>query len=61
MLAVFDKPLSSGERVQVLLELLGRWSRVKIDASELAAAPFTAQSAQSRRPRRTRGRGRIIK
>ena len=35
MLAVFDKPITPSERVQILFHVLGRASRVQIDISDL--------------------------
>jgi transcriptional antiterminator RfaH len=64
MLATVDRPLSSGERVQVLLYVLGRLNRVQIDKQVLELVPAhegeLAKKRLPRRPRRTRGRGRYI-
>ncbi len=60
MLAVFDKPISPNERVQILLQLLGRASRVQIDISDLEKSPSDASEHSPQKPRRTRGRGRRI-
>jgi transcriptional antiterminator RfaH len=62
MVAIFEGPTTPQERVQVLLEMLGRLSRMEINASDLAPAPPEAEPPQLRkRPRRTRGGGRFIR
>lgn len=59
MLAIFEGPTTPGQRVQVLLEILGA-SRVQVDVADLEKASETAENAVAKRPRRTRGRGRRI-
>lgn len=59
MLAVFDKHMSANERVQVLLTMLGRTSRVQVDVQSLEKVS-AARAKSRKRPRRTRGRGRHI-
>ncbi|PID86754.1 MAG: hypothetical protein CSB13_02765 [Chloroflexi bacterium] len=65
MQAIFERPTSSRERVQVLLDFLGRVNRVKLDIDDLEVVSKEKSSYSSRtahkRPRRTRGRGRRIK
>jgi len=61
MLAVFDKPVTPGERVQILLRILGHASRVRIDMSDIEKSPSAASEHLNKRPRRTRGRGRHIR
>jgi len=60
MLAVFDGPTTAGQRVQVLLNILGHASRVQLEADQLTKAPAQATAPAPKRPRRTRGRGRRI-
>lgn len=59
-LAVFDGPVDSGKRVEILLELLGRLTRAQIDVTHLKKTPQDRESTVAKRPRRTRGRGRRI-
>lgn len=61
MLAVFDGPTTSSQRVQVLLTILGSVKKVKIDALNLEKTPPGTQVPIPKKPRRTRGRGRYIK
>jgi len=64
MLAVFEKPTTPAERVQVLLTFLGQASRTWIPVTDLEKAPPGAEAPTPKppkRPRRTRGRGRRIK
>jgi transcription elongation factor/antiterminator RfaH len=62
MLAIFEGPTSSGERVKVLLEILGRPSRVRLAAADLEKAEAGAAGISTpKRPRRTRGQGRWIR
>jgi transcription elongation factor/antiterminator RfaH len=62
MVAIFEGPTSSGKRVEVLLEILGRPSRVQIAAADLEKADAgAAEISNSKRPRRTRGQGRRIR
>lgn len=61
MLAVFDKPLTSGERVQVLLDILGQSNRVQVSPRDLERVSGGTEQPLTKRPRRTRGRGRRIK
>jgi transcriptional antiterminator RfaH len=60
LLAIFDRPSTPGERVEVLLTFLGQVSRASVAAVDLERAPAEAQVPQPRPPRRTRGRGRRI-
>lgn len=61
MLAIFDGPTRPNQRVQVLLAILGRASRVRIDAAELEKVPSTVETPPLSRLRRTRGRGRRVR
>ena len=61
LLAIFEQPTSSAERVQVLLGLLGQASRAQVAESDLEQAQAGARLPAVRRPRRTRGRGRLIR
>lgn len=60
MLARFDSPTSPAERVQVLLEMLGRFCRVKVAVTDLEKAEPIPAPILPKRPRRSRGRGRPI-
>jgi len=63
MMAIFDQSTSSADRVRVLLEILGRASRVEVDPADLKKVtpdPDEPAAAPQKRPRRTRGRGRPI-
>lgn len=61
MLALFNEPTTSAERVQVLLNILGQACRVKLDIASLEKAEGQiSPSTPPKRPRRTRGRGRWI-
>ena len=63
MLAIFDRPTSSYEWVQVLLHILGQASRVRLAVTDLERASVKAEmpAPPIKRPRRSRGRGRHIK
>jgi transcriptional antiterminator RfaH len=64
MLAVFEKPTTPTERVQILLAFLGQASRMQIPVTDLEKVPPGVEAsppAPPSRPRRTRGRGRHIK
>ena len=62
MVAIFERPTSSAERVQVLLDILGRASRTEVATTDLQkASPQAAERLRPRRPRRSRGRGRPIR
>ena len=60
MLAIFEGPTNPATRVQVLLSTLNRAMRVRIEANNLEKAPIDAVGPTTKRPRRTRGRGRYI-
>lgn len=61
MLALFNGPMSSAERVQVLLNILGQACRVKVDVAALEKTESQMPpSVPFKRPRRTRGHGRQI-
>lgn len=55
LVAIFDRSLTPKGRVQVLLTILGRASRVHLPADSLEKI-----TPKPKRPRRTRGRGRRI-
>ncbi len=56
--AVFLRPMQSSERVKVLIEFLGQLREAELHVSALEKA---GPSPSTKRPRRTRGRGRPIK
>lgn len=63
MLAIFEGPTTANQRVQVLLKVLGG-SRMQVEVANLEkASPETNTNGKppTKRPRRTRGRGRRIK
>lgn len=59
MLAIFEGPTTPSRRVQVLLSILGRTSRVHVELASLKKVWDRIEPNISR-PRRTRGRGRRI-
>lgn len=61
MVAIFDGSVQASERVRVLLTVLGRVSRLEIEAARLEKAPAGAGPPPPHPPRRTRGRGRPIR
>jgi transcriptional antiterminator RfaH len=62
MMAIFEGPTTPSMRVQVLLKAMGRATRVRLDAADLEAVSGTAPAAEAgNRPRRSRGRGRLIR
>lgn len=61
VLAIFDGPMKPSQRVQVLLTILGRVSRMQVDVADLEKASSDNSMPAPKRPRRTRGRGRRIK
>jgi transcription antitermination factor NusG len=64
MLAVFERPTTPAERVQVLLTFLGEASRAWVPVTDLEKATSEANGSVPKtpqRPRRTRGSGRRIK
>jgi transcription elongation factor/antiterminator RfaH len=60
MLAIFEGPTTPRERVQVLLAILGRTSRVQVALTDLEMVHHRIE-ASTPRLRRTRGQGRRIK
>ena len=60
MLAIFEGPTQPGQRVQVLLAILGHLSRVQLDPADLTKVSTQAGPPLPERPRRSRGRGRPI-
>ena len=61
MIAIFDGSTSPSERVQILLSILGGVTRVQVEVNQLEKASSQVISPNLRPPRRTRGRGRVIK
>jgi transcriptional antiterminator RfaH len=61
MIAIFDRPTSPSERVQVLLGILGGVTRVQVETDNLEEASAPAEISKPKRPRRTRGQGRFIR
>lgn len=62
MVAIFDRPSKPGERVQVLLNILGHASRVEIDVADLEKSSVNSNVLPSiKPPRRTQGHKRQIK
>jgi transcriptional antiterminator RfaH len=63
MLAVFERPTTPSERVQVLLTFLGHANRAWIPVTDLEKVTSEANgpASESSERRRTRGRGRRIK
>lgn len=60
--AVFDSDITPAKRVQILLQILGHANRVTINVDDLEKLDSPAKSEPtSKRPRRSRGRGRPIK
>ena len=59
--AIFEGPTTARERVQVLLNIFGRVSRMKVDVTKLKKADQGTKASKPKRPRRTRGRGRYLK
>ena len=60
MLAVFERSCTPGKRVEILLEALDRFYKLKIAPDKLEKVPDSVQMGK-KRPRRTRGRGRPIR
>jgi transcriptional antiterminator NusG len=60
MVAIFNGPSTPGKRVQVLLKVLGQLNRVWLDAQHIEKLPLSEQATDSKRRRRTRGRGRPV-
>lgn len=62
MLAIFEGPISASERVTVLMDFLGRLSRIRVDLDSLEPADSPGdQKPRAKLRRRTRGRGRPIR
>jgi transcriptional antiterminator RfaH len=60
MLAIFEGPTTPAMRVRVLLDILGQASRTQISMADIEKVPTPAEARTTKRPRRTRGRGRRI-
>ena len=60
MLALFEGPVRPNQRVQVLLRALDRSMRLSLSLSEIEPVEADTTQLRSKRPRRTRGRGRRI-
>ena len=61
MVALFEGPTTSSQRVRVLLNILGHANRVEIEVFDLEKVSSNPEPAKPLYPRRTRGRGRPIK
>ena len=61
MVAIFEKETSPEGRVQVLLNALNRSVRLSLTGSDLEKVSKEANGLPTKRPRRTRGRGRPIR
>lgn len=61
MVAIFKGPTEPAERVQVLLEVMSRFKRVRISETALEKISSDQEKEKRKRPRRTRGRGRVIR
>lgn len=61
MLAIFEGPNTATERVTVLMEFLGRLSRVRVEIDSLEPAKPRDHRPGVQRRRRTRGKGRPIR
>jgi len=61
MLAVFEGPNTATERVTVLMDFLGRLSRVRVEVDSLESAKPRDHRPGVRPRRRTRGKGRPIR
>ena len=64
MVAIFSESTSPGARVRILMSVLGQQKRIQLDVHDIepvTADAGTNTSQHSKRPRRTRGRGRHIK
>ncbi|UCG23927.1 MAG: hypothetical protein JSW55_17625 [Chloroflexota bacterium] len=61
MLAIFEGPNSATERVTVLMDFLGRLSRVRVGLDTLESAKPRDHRPGVRSRRRTRGKGRPIR
>jgi transcription antitermination factor NusG len=60
ILAVFDGPSKPSERVRVLLDFLGRTARARVPVGSLEKVQSRAYLPATKRPRRTRGKGRRL-
>lgn len=61
LVATFDQALTSSERVQILMEILGQVRRVKLPAANLRLEKKAeVHYNENKRSRRTRGKGRHI-
>jgi transcriptional antiterminator RfaH len=61
LLAIFERPTTSAECVQVLLEILGDATRAWVSATDLEKVPPKESESARKRPRRTRGRDRRVR
>ena len=60
LVAIFEGPAEPAKRVRILLEIISRYRRIAIAASDLEKVDVAQDKPQTKRPRRTRGRGRPI-
>ena len=58
--AVFVGPLTPSRRVQILLQFLGQQQQVEVDVRLLEKGNQPPQPQAERRPRRSRGQGRLL-
>lgn len=61
LVAIFDGPSEPAERVQILLQVMSRYKRIRISQSSLEKVDSDQGKPKNKRPRRTRGRGRPIR
>lgn len=61
MIAMFEGPTEPAERVRVLLKAMSRFKRVRISPSALEKVKLDQEKESRKRPRRTRGGGRVIR
>jgi transcriptional antiterminator RfaH len=61
LLGIFDGPNDPEQRVRVLLKTMNRSMRVRISPDDLEKAEVQEQHKGDKPPRRTRGRGRLIR
>ena len=60
MFGLFEGPTTPSKRVEILLDIVGRLTRTQIDVTDLEKMSAVDGKSSTKRPRRTRGRGRRI-